>query len=245
MSIAKRKVICLKVWLNIDGGVVVWLPMLRNWIGIVIGFLSVTSFWGNNVFGFMRETMQSLIQEGGLKGRGLTHFQGRDKEWYNALVWSDANKATTREQVRPREPGFWWPAIAIIMVGDRVVLTYCQDFALQRSKEAWMAHPSRVHRLTPPGPPPGPPPMLHLAGPPPGQPMQFQMGPPPGPPVGPPPQQPTWATHSSVTIQSADNSSMSSDDSSMIHDSWVVYEKQEEENKRKKTNNRWQRHRRA
>ena len=88
-------------------------------------FLSVTSFWGNNVFGFMRETMQSLILEGGLKGRGLTHFQGRDKEWYNALVWSDANKATTREQVRPREPGFWWPAIAIIMVGERTI-AQCQ-----------------------------------------------------------------------------------------------------------------------
>ena len=48
------------------------------------------------------------------------------------------------------------PCIAVD-VGDGTIATYCQDFAMQKSKEAWIAHPSRVlgfFKVPPPPPPP-------------------------------------------------------------------------------------------
>ena len=45
-------------------------------------------------------------------------------------------------------------------IGDGKVATYCQDFALQRARKAWVTHVSRVEPCQPPPPPPGPPPTV-------------------------------------------------------------------------------------
>ena len=117
-------------------------------------FPQVMSFWGD-VYCVMRETIQELSLQGG-PFKGLWHFIGKESEWHNALVWSNADKETTRHSMGAREEGIWWPCIAVD-VGDGTIATYCQDFAMQKSKEAWIAHPSRVlgfFKVPPPPPPP-------------------------------------------------------------------------------------------
>ena len=114
----------------------------------------VMSFWGD-VFCVMRETIKELIRQGS-PYRGLRYFYDNESDWYNAQVWSNADKATTKHSMGAREEGIWWPCIAVDLK-DGTVATYCQDFALQQSKEAWITDPSRVSRILPPPPPPLPP----------------------------------------------------------------------------------------
>ena len=113
----------------------------------------VMSFWGD-VYCVMRETIKELIRQGS-PYRGLRYFYDNESDWYNAQVWSNADKATTKHSMGAREEGLWWPCIAVDL-DDGTVATYCQDFAVQQSKEAWITDRSRVSRILPPPPPPLP-----------------------------------------------------------------------------------------
>ena len=114
----------------------------------------VMSFWGD-VYCVMRETIKELIRQGS-PYRGLWYFYDNESDWYNAQVWSNADKATTKHSMDAREEGLWWPCIAVDLK-DGTVATYCQDFALQQSKKAWITDRSRVWRFVAPPPPPLPP----------------------------------------------------------------------------------------
>ena len=120
-----------------------------------------TSFWGN-VFGFIRDVISELIQESErckVNPQGLCVFKDHEAEWYNANVWSDADKHTTSTKKKEQETGLWWPCV-VVDIGDGKVATYCQDFALQGAREVWVTDVSRVEPCQPPPPPPGPPPTV-------------------------------------------------------------------------------------
>ena len=151
----------------------------------------VESFWGD-VYTFMRKIINELLHEGNLKGRGLWHFWGREAEWMNVVVFSDSSREAQARSMskEEREVGIWWPAIAVPCEDDRYYQTYCQDFAISRSKETWPCRRNRVVPFNPEAPPP-----------PPGAPPDFQPQPPPPPSSGQPGHSYTMQT--TVTIEEA------------------------------------------
>ena len=141
----------------------------------------VESFWGDKVYVFIRQVLQELTASG-TNLKDLFYFYGQAPHWRNVLVWSDADKETSKQAVVSGEVGIWWPAVAVLGQCGTIWWTYCQAFALQRSKKAWEAHIDRVKicRAAPRG------------------------GAPPPPPV---PSQRHSTTHSTVEIESASSAS--------------------------------------
>jgi hypothetical protein len=115
----------------------------------------VVSFFGN-VWMHMRSILKVVLETGRAPWKGMWYFYNRNliedaqgninasnPFWLDVMVYTDAQKAGLSASASSGEAGMWWPALAVQNEYGQYE-TWCQDFAINRSKETWTAHPSRV-----------------------------------------------------------------------------------------------------
>ena len=85
--------------------------------------------------------MQDMLTQ---SWRGLHCFgEVEEREWYDAMVYSDSTPDQTAQDLSPTDRGMWWACLAIW--DGRQFRTWCQDFALNRSRRTWDTSLSRIH----------------------------------------------------------------------------------------------------
>ena len=84
-----------------------------------------------------------MLTERRRPGQDLWYFWVPEDQWYDAMVYSDASPTQTQQALQHTDPGMWWPCL-VVVVGAKLQ-TWCQEFAMRRAKQTWMADPTRCH----------------------------------------------------------------------------------------------------
>lgn len=106
-------------------------------------YATTKGFWGPSIFDAMIAILQELVRQGG-RLQDLHYFASVPEDsWQRIMVYSDASKPQTATPKSITDAGMWWPCIAVPVGG--VLLSWCQDFALNKAMKVWETHLSRCH----------------------------------------------------------------------------------------------------